>query len=104
MEALRSWRTSGQSLPEFAKETGIEEHRLQRWVRRSGGSKAVAAPRMVPIRLVTEREASPARGDREKVASDGAMEIVVIGGLRVIVRRGFDSDELSRLLDVVTRA
>jgi hypothetical protein len=103
MEALRAWRASGQSLEQFASETGIEEHRLRRWVRRAGAS--LRAPKMLPVRVVAGPGARRVVDDRVDAHRDvAAIEIVLGGGRRVIVHRGFDADDLARLLEIVERA
>lgn len=83
------WR-SGETLSGFARRHGLKRGRLSRWVERLGeGEESL---RFHPVRLVEDRGAS---------GGGAAIEIELLGGQRVRVPRGFESEELRRVLAVL---
>ena len=94
---LATWRTSGLSLAEYARQQGLTANRLYRWKRRLEPSRdmeralAVAAPAFLPVRVV-----SPV------VVSSAPFEIVLDDPVRVRVPADFDATALRRLLETVT--
>jgi hypothetical protein len=97
---LERWRRSGESAAAFCRRHGIKPQKLSYWKRALGlGAPVVrrrSAPRravdFVPVRLV-----GPGDGARE-----GALEIVLASGDRVVLREGV-SGELLRAALVVLR-
>jgi transposase-like protein len=91
---LGAWRRSNLSMAAFAREHGLVRARLARWQRRlrtrRSDSQAVA---FHPVRVVM-----PSEG-RSK--SESAIELVLAGGRRVVVGRGFDAVVLEELVRVV---
>jgi hypothetical protein len=91
---LEAWRESGQSMAAFARERGLVRGRLARWQRRlktrSRDSQAIA---FHPVRVVL-----PPHGGPE---AKPAIELVLSGGRRVAVHRGFDAVVLEELVRVV---
>jgi hypothetical protein len=96
--ALDALTASGQSLTDFARQWGLNDRRLRRWQRRlqrpalqPTGGEVTRAFRQVEIVV-----------DDELHAGSG-VELVLRGGHRVILHRGFDGqvlEELLRVLDV----
>lgn len=91
---LEAWRRSGRSMAAFAREHDLVRGRLARWQRelktRPRESQAVA---FHPVRVVM-----PADGQREV---EHTIELVLAGGHRVAIRRGFDAEVLEELVRVV---
>jgi len=87
---VEAWRSSGETLSGFARRHGVGPGRLGRWVSRLGeGGSPV---RFHPVRLMgSPPEQSP-------------IEIQLVGGRRVRVPRGFETEELRRVLAVLEEA
>lgn len=86
---LASWRASGLSLRAFALRNGLSLSRLDRWkARLRAGAGAVQFHRVEVVQPV----ALPQSGI--------GVEVVLRGGRRIRVRRGFDAS----LLETVARA
>jgi hypothetical protein len=94
--ALDALEDSGQSLTDFARQWGISDLRLRRWQRRlrrgpgAGGTPGLV-PAFHPVEVVIE-EGGPA---------DSGVEVVLRGGHRIVLRRGFDPRVLEDLLRVL---
>lgn len=88
-----AWRQSRESLTEFARRHGIPRQRLERWVRRLGGSPG--GVRFHRVRLVE-------RGGTEAAPAVGApIEVECGAGRRVRVMPGFAAADLARVLEVL---
>jgi hypothetical protein len=85
---VEAWRTSGESLSGFAQRHGVDPRRVARWAGRVDGSEP-AAVRFHPVRL--------ANSD----GGGGAIEIHLVGGQRVRVPPGFQTEDLRRVLAVL---
>ena len=91
-EVVSRWKVSGSSKVAFCKAEGIATVTLGRWLRRLEVERAVEhAPVLVEV------------GRREGPVRD-AYEVVLPGGAQVHVPAGFRSEDLSRLLGVLTAA
>ncbi len=88
-----AWRRSGESVPAFARRHGIARARLERWVRRLGGSRGNV--RFHRVRLV-ERGAT-----HEAPRGSAPIEIEWAPGRRVRVLPGFAAEDLIRVLEVL---
>jgi transposase len=88
---VEAWRRSGERVSGFARRHGVEPRRLARWVRRLAGA-GEGSVRFHPVRLV-ERSVEAGAG--------GPIEIQVAGGRYVRVPRGFESEDLRRVLAVL---
>lgn len=84
---VAAWRASGERLAVFARRHGVQPRRLARWHRRLG---AAAPVHFHPVRVIGTPSPSPA-----------AMEIDLPHGERIRLPRGFDADDLRRLLAVL---
>lgn len=81
---VEAWRTSGESLSQFARRHRVDRGRVARW---AGRLASEAAPvRFHPVRLAGSRE---------------AIEIHLVGGRRVRVAPGFQAEDLRRVLAVL---
>jgi hypothetical protein len=91
---VEAWRGSGEMLARFARRHGVKPRRLARWVSRleRGADKEV---RFHPVRLL-EEQAEP-----ERSGSGAPIEIELAHGRRVCVRRGFEAEDLRRVLMVL---
>ena len=92
-----AWRRSGETVTGFAQRHGFEPRRLARWVGRLDGA-ADEPVRFHPVQLVERRPES------EDTGSGGWIEIELADGHRVRVPRGFEADELRRVLAVLGEA
>ena len=91
---VEAWQGSGEMLAGFARRHGVEPRRLARWVRRfeRGADEGV---RFHPVRLL-EQQAEP-----EGSGSGAPIEIELAHGRRVCVPRGFEEEDLRRVLVVL---
>jgi hypothetical protein len=87
---VEAWRRSGEPLSRFAKHHGVHPSRIARWASRLEGSER--ALWFHPVRL--------ASGVSQSLGSP-SIEIRLIGGRCVRVDRGFDVDDLRRVLAVL---
>src|SRR3989304_3471866 len=88
----RYWR--GGALARFAGPRGVGPRRLARWVSRLSGA-GEGSLRFHPVRLV---ESPPETG------GGAPIEIQLAGGRRVRVPRGFETEDLRRVLVVLEEA
>ncbi len=86
---VAAWRASGERLAVFARRHGVQPRRLARWRRRLD---AVAPLHFHPVRVIGAMAPPP---------SPAAMEIDLPHGERIRLPRGFDADDLRRLLAVL---
>lgn len=91
---VEAWRGSGEMLAVFAGRHGVEPRRLARWVRRLELG-AEGGVRFHPVRLLEP----PAEAKRS--GSGAPIEIELAHGRRVRVPRGFEAEELRRVLLVL---
>src|SRR6058998_3158091 len=88
---VESWQSSGKTLSEFADRHGVDPRRIARWASRLRRPK----PRAVhfhPVRLADNGLES---------WSGSAIEIELGGRRRVRVGRGFEAEDLRRVLAVL---
>jgi hypothetical protein len=92
-ERVRDWRASGKSAEEYAEGQGFKGSTLRFWAsnlrRVEAAPSAPAKPRVRMLRVVAR---SP--------SSDASIEVVV-GKMRVVVRRGFDAALLRQVFDAL---
>ena len=93
--ALEAWAVSGRSLTDFARQWGLNDRRLRRWARRlspealAGDDGAAILPAFRQVEVLVEEPAAP---------HDSGVELLLPGGCRVAVQRGFDPRVLQELL------
>jgi hypothetical protein len=92
---VEAWQSSGETLAAFARRYGVDRQRLCRWVGRLEGAAASETVRFHPVRLV-DRGPEPGSG-----GTGSTIEIELVGGQRVRVPRGFEAEELRRVLAVL---
>jgi hypothetical protein len=99
---VERWKDSGLSAAEFATEIGVTPKALSWWKWQLGkGEKRKATQRRPRARKVAlspmtfVEMSAPARSD--------ALELVLPGGVRILVRTPVDSDALGRVLDVLEK-
>lgn len=91
---VAAWERSGKPLAVFARAHGLSPVRLGRWRRRLESVKAESVPVFHPVRVTGW--VSPEEGGVRS-----GVELVVGGGRRVRVTRGFDPELLEDLVRVV---
>ena len=96
-EVLSAWERSGEPVSVFARRHGLSPHRLLRWKNRRHGSARRSGPAFHPVQVVEEGHPTRAVGSGES----GALELIVSGSRRIVVRRGFDPEVLRELLRVL---
>jgi hypothetical protein len=90
---LQAWARSGQPLVAFAHAHSIPIAKLRRWKTRLGE---------VPAAVVFHRVRVRPGGDRKPAQPAGpGVELVVAGGRRILVQRGFDEELLHELVQAV---
>jgi hypothetical protein len=87
---VEAWRNGGESLSGFARRHGVDPGRVARWAARL--ERAATPVRFHPVRLAL-REPGDGGG--------AAIEIHLVGGLRVRVAPGFQAEDLRRVLAVL---
>jgi transposase len=92
----------GASVAEVARRYGLNSNMLFTWRRREGVVNDVAKTvNIVPVRVV---EATPtATATATASASMGRMEIVLVGGERIVIGADVDATALARIIKVLTR-
>ncbi len=88
---LSAWRRSGDSLTGFARRHGLQVWRLRYWVQQPSQDTAI---QLRPVKIVAGTTSSPA-------ADSSQLELVLRGGHRVVVHRGFDAGLLEELVQAV---
>jgi len=92
--ALAARDASGLTQSEFGRRTGIGVNRLWWWGKRLGAERAAPALLRVHVRETAS----------ETAATTGAVEIELAGGRVVRVKRGFDPEELRRVVTALEGA
>ena len=88
---LSAWRASGASMSEFTRRHGLDTWRLHYWRRQQAGE----AIELHPVKIVP----GPVReGSSDQSAG---VELVLRGGRRIVVQRGFDAALLEDLVRAV---
>lgn len=90
---VEAWRGSGETLTGFARRQGVQPRRLARWAGRLEGARGDAV-RFHRVRLVGRDVDAESR-------SGASIEIQLAGGQLVRVPRGFEAEELRRVLAVL---
>ena len=90
---IEAWRSCGEPLSRFARRYGVQRSRLTRWLKRLEG----AAPMVLhPVRVVAKTT--------NRRSGDGTIEIQLADGPCVRVAHDFQSDDLRRVLMVLTES
>ena len=88
---VEAWQSSGETLSEFADHHGVDPKRIARWASRLERPKPTAMY-FHPVRLA---------GDRPEGWTGSTIEIELAGRRRVRVARGFEAEDLRRVLAVL---
>jgi hypothetical protein len=86
---VEAWRRAGEGLSRFATRYGVDSQRLSRWARKLKRAQP-GTLRFHPARLMP--------------AATGSIEIDLGNGRRVRVPRGFEPDDLRRVLAVLAES
>lgn len=95
---IERWKRSGLTAKQFAERTGVSWRTLSWWKWRLGaGTTSRGAPSkgmdMVPVQVVASQP--------EALEAPETPVELVVDGVVVRVRRGFDGDTLARVLDML---
>jgi hypothetical protein len=94
---LAAWARTGESAAVFAGHYGLAPSRLLRWKARL--SLSGREPVFHPVKLI---EAGVGlRSGMAEAEATGTLELVLGGGRRILVRRGFDPEALAELVRAV---
>ena len=91
---VQAWQSSGETLSEFADRHGVDPKRITRWAWRLGRPEPEQV-RFHPVRV---------QGEELKSWSGSAIEIHLVGGQRVRLAHGFETEDLRRVLAVLEEA
>ena len=97
---VASWTASGLPLSEFAERNGVNESTLRWWKDRLGFATR-EMQRGRASKALTKKAPPPLTFVELTDTSEDQIEIVLPSGVRVRVRRGFDSATLTQLLAVL---
>jgi hypothetical protein len=89
---VEQWERSGLSGAEFAAQRGLKEATLRHWKWQLGHGQRAKSRGAEFIEVVADARA---------LAGEARELEVVVGGVRVVVPKGFDEETLRRLLRVV---
>jgi transposase len=95
--------TPGASVSKVAQRYGVNANLLFAWRRRLGDCDAVVSPE--PIKLLPVTVAAAGTPAAPAAASEpvGRMEIVLIGGERIVVGADVDASSLARVIKALSR-
>ena len=94
---LAAWAGSGESAAVFAQRHGLAASRLLRW--KAWLSSSVRQPVFHPVKVIGT--GGGAADEAAVTGTGGVLELVLVGGRRIAVRRGFDPETLAELVRVV---
>ncbi len=107
-EVLELWQGSTLPMTSFAQATGLSIGRLNRWKARLGfsstsrRSNGVRASSVKPLPFARVHHlVSSSVGQNDAGACGDALELVLPGSRRILVRPGFDTGTLLRLVDLL---
>ena len=86
---LRDWRRSGLSVSAFCRRYGVTQNRLYAW-RRILAERDAEPAAFIPVHVLAEN-----------TSLDGTLEVLLAGGRRLRVPKGFDAATLRQLLAVL---
>jgi len=92
---VQQWRSSGLSVRDFCAKHGLAEPTFYAW-RRTLATRDAEAMHFVPVQIVPERVAAPAREP-----ASGGLELVLTGGRVLRIGPGFDAATLQRVLPLL---
>jgi transposase len=95
--------TPGASVSKVAQRYGVNANLLFTWRRRLGKSDAVVSPEPIKLLPVTVADAGTAAGGAATREPAGRMEIVLIGGERIVVGADVDGSSLARVVKALSR-
>jgi hypothetical protein len=109
---IDQWRQSGLSLPAFCQQQGLSRGSMQNWVYKPELKRAVEDARRQAQRHVVESPASAAvpaflpvrvvqAVAESEVADRSGVEVVIGPTRRVVIKPGFDSETLRRVVAVL---
>ena len=94
----------GASVAEVARRYGLNSNMLFTWRRRERVVNDVAKTvNIVPVRVVEATPTATATATATASASMGRMEIVLVGGERIVIGADVDATALARIIKVLTR-
>ena len=99
-QVLAVWEQSGEPVAAFARGHGLSPARLLRWRSRLSGESRRPGPTFHPVRVVPTAIVGSSDGV-PGVADVPALELMVGGARRILIRRGFDPEVLERVVRAV---
>ena len=95
--------TTGASVSKVAQRYGVNANLLFTWRRQEGRSNAVGGAEPLQLLPVTVADSGTAAGAAKTQSQVGRMEIVLVGGERIIVGVDVDASSLARVVKALSR-
>ena len=95
---VTAWEQSGETLAAFARRHGVRPNRLARWRDRLRKTRGPARLRFHPVKVRETPVDGVARSAPVVAEGGSGLELVLRGGRRILIGRGFDA---ALLVDVV---
>ena len=98
---VTAWEQSGETLAVFARRHGVRRERLARWRDRLRQARGPARLRFHPVKVRESPVDGLGRSGPANVAGGSGLELVLRGGRRISIGRGFDAAVLVELVRVL---
>ena len=98
---VAAWEQSGETLAAFARRHGVRPNRLARWRDQLRKTRGPARLRFHPVKVRETPVDGIARSVPAVAEGGGGLELVLRGGRRILVARGFDAAVLVELVRVL---
>ena len=101
---VKAWEAAGQP-PDFADKHGVVEESLRWWkwelARRAKGGTRGRPPRRERARVTLARVVREGERAVDEPAAGGGTVVVAVGGVRIVVERGFDASLLRAVVEAL---
>jgi hypothetical protein len=98
---VAAWEQSGESLTAFARRHGVRPNRLARWRDRLRKTPEPARLRFHPVKVRETPVDGIARSVPAVAEGGSGLKLVLRGGRRIVIGRGFDAAVLVELMRVL---
>ena len=98
---VTAWEQSGETLAAFARRHGVRPNRLARWRDRLRKTRGPARLRFHPVKVRETRLDAIAPSVAAVAEVGSGLQLVLCGGRRILVGRGFDAAVLVELVRVL---
>jgi len=98
---VAAWERSGETLAAFARRHGVRPNRLARWRDQLRKTRGPARLRFHPVKVRETPVDGIARSVPAVAEGGSGLELVLLGGRRISIGRGFDAAVLVELVRVL---